>query len=151
LPLAEKHHVYLAVEAVFGHLCHDYYTLRELLHHFDSEYLAVNLDPSSFRLYGNDVPWVVNRLGSQIRHVHLKDVAGRPGQLGQEFIFPLLGEGVIDWKVFAAALDGIGYRGVLSAEFEAFGYYDRVLQKKPEVAAALSMEQIKRLFPPQGT
>ena len=57
LPVAEKHHIYLAVEAVFGQLCHDYYTLSELLNHYDSEYLAVNLDPSHFQLYGNDVPW----------------------------------------------------------------------------------------------
>jgi sugar phosphate isomerase/epimerase len=146
LPLAEKHHIYLAVEAVFGQLCHDYYTLSELLRHYDSEYLAVNMDPSHFQLYGNDVPWVIGRLGPRIRHIHLKDVAGRPGLPGKEFIFPLLGEGTIDWSAFADAVDGIGYRGALSVEFEAFGYYERVLEKKPERAAALSMEQIKRLF-----
>jgi sugar phosphate isomerase/epimerase len=146
LPVAEKHHIYLAVEAVFGQLCHDYYTLSELLNHYDSEFLAVNLDPSHFQLYGNDVPWVVSRLGPRIRHVHLKDVAGRPGMPGQEFIFPLLGEGAIDWTAFAAALDAIGYQGALSVEFEAFSYYARVLGKKPELAAALSMEQIKHLF-----
>jgi len=50
-----------------------------LLHRFDSEFLAVNMDPSNFRLYDNDVPWAVRRLGSKIRHVHLKDVVGRPG------------------------------------------------------------------------
>ena len=147
LPLAEKNGVYLAVEAVFGQLCHDYYTLSELLNHYDSEYLAVNMDPSHFQLYGNDVPWVVSRLGPRIRHVHLKDVVGRPGLPGKEFAFPLLGEGVIDWPAFAAALDAAGYQGALSVEFEAFGYYARVLDRKPELAAALSMEQIRHLFP----
>jgi len=151
LPLAERHRVYLAVEAVFGHLCRDYYTLRELLDRFDSEFLAVNLDPSHFQLYGNDVPWATRRLGPRIRHVHLKDVAGRPGMVGQDLIFPLLGEGVVDWAAFAAALGEVGYCGVLSVEFEAFAYYDRVLGKDPARAAALAMEQITQLFPASVT
>ena len=146
LPIAEKHHVYLAIEAVFGHLCHDYYTLHELLDHYDSEYLAVNLDPSHFELYRNDVPWVVHRLGPRIRHVHLKDVVGRPGLPGQDFSFPMLGEGVIDWPAFLTALDESGYRGALSVEFKSFNYYERVLKKDPRRAAELSMEQIHHLF-----
>lgn len=146
LPLAEQQRIHLAVEAVFGHLCHDYYTLRELLDHFDSEFLGVNFDPSHLQLYGNDVPWAIRRLGPRIRHVHLKDVAGRPGRVGRDFIFPLLGEGTVDWGAFAAALDEVGYAGALSVEFEAFTYYDRVLGKDPARAAALSMEQINRLF-----
>ena len=43
LPLAEQYRVYLATEVCFGHLCRDYYTLRELLSHFDSEYLGNTL------------------------------------------------------------------------------------------------------------
>lgn len=147
VPLAEKHQVYLAVEAVFGHLCHDYYTLQELLRHFDSEYLAVNLDPSHFQLYGNDVPWAIRQLAARIRHVHLKDVVGKPGMPGKEFTFPLLGEGTVDWNAFTDALDDVGYRGALSVEFEAFGYYEKILGNDPRKAAALSMEQIIHLFP----
>src|SRR5450759_848942 len=116
VPLAEKHHVYLAVEAVFGHLCLDFYTLQELLRRFDSEYLAVNLDPSHFQLYGNDVPWTIRQLAPRIRHVHLKDVVGRPGFIGREFAFPLMGEGTINWTAFEEAIDEIGYTGPLSVE-----------------------------------
>ena len=147
VPLADKYHIYLAVEAVFGHLCHDYYTLQELLHHFDSEYLAVNLDPSHYQLYGNDISWAVRRLAPSIRHVHLKDVVGRPGLPGKDFAFPLMGEGTVDWTAFVEALDEIGYQGALSVEFEAFSYYEQVLEKDPKRAAALSMEQILHLFP----
>jgi sugar phosphate isomerase/epimerase len=147
VPLAERKHIYMAIEAVFGHLCHDYYTLQELLHHFDSEYLAVNLDPSHYQLYGNDIPWAVRRLAPSIRHVHLKDVVGRPGLPGKDFTFPLMGEGTIDWTAFVDALDEIGYQGALSVEFEAFSYYEQVLEKDPKRAAALSMEQIMHLFP----
>jgi sugar phosphate isomerase/epimerase len=46
--LAEKCEVFLVVEAVWGHLCHDFYTLRELFSRFNSKYLAVNLDPSHY-------------------------------------------------------------------------------------------------------
>ncbi len=148
LPLAEKEHVYLAVEPVFGHLCHDYYSTRELLRQFDSEYLALNLDPSHFQLYSNDLPWAVSQLAPYIRHVHLKDVVGKPGMPGREFTFPLLGEGTIDWNSFTQALDNINYRGTLSVEFEAFGYFEKVLQGDPLKAAALSMEQISHLIPP---
>ena len=149
LPLAEKHKVFLAVEPVFGHLCHDYYSTRELLRQFNSEFLAINFDPSHFQLYGNDLPWAIGQLASYIRHVHLKDVVGKPGMPGSEFTFPLLGEGTIDWISFTKALDGIGYAGTLSVGFEAFGYFEKVLESDPLRAAALSMEQIEHIIPPK--
>jgi sugar phosphate isomerase/epimerase len=146
LALAEHHRVYLAVEPCYSHLVHDYYTLRELLDHFDSEYLKVNFDPSHFQLYGNDVPWAVRRLGGRICHVHLKDVVGRPGAFFQDFSNPMLGGGKVDWQAFAAALDDTGYQGALSVEFEAFSYYEKVLKNDPARAAAVSMEQLTNLF-----
>jgi sugar phosphate isomerase/epimerase len=148
---AERFEVNLAVEAVFGHLCHDYYTVKELLDSIDSKHLGVNMDPSHYALYGNDVAWAVNKLGEKIMHVHLKDVVGKPGMPGDDFMFPLLGEGIIDWNGFAEALNNIGYRGFLSVEFEAFNYYDRILDRDPVKAAQLSMEQIKKLFRKKGT
>jgi len=143
---AEKHEVYLAVEAVFGHLCHDYYTIKELLDYFDSKYLCVNMDPSHYVLYRNDLPWVVKRLGDKIKHVHMKDVIGRPGVHGEDFMFPLLGEGMIDWKEFLGALKSIGYDGFLSVEFESFKYYNTILNKDPLKAAKISLNNLKRLL-----
>ena len=64
----------------------------------------------------------------------------------EDFAFPMIGGGVIDWSAFVDALDDIGYEGVLSVEFEAFKYYDRVLKNDPARAAAISMEQIRSLF-----
>lgn len=145
--VAERSGVYLAVEAVFGHLAHDYYTVQELLRRYDSPHLGINMDPSHYRLYGNDIPWVIRQLGPRIYHVHLKDVIGRPGVHGKDFMFPMLGEGLIDWRAFVAALDEIGYTGALSVEFESFTYYRTVLKDDPVKAAAISMEQIKALFP----
>lgn len=143
--LAEKSKVYLAVEAVWGHLCHDYYTTKELISSFDSEFLGINMDPSPCCLYGNDISWVIKKWGKKIKHVHLKDVAGKPGFHGKDFIFPLLGEGIVDWKAFFKTLDEIEYKGFFSVEFESFNYYRNVLKNDPVKAAEISMEQIKEL------
>ena len=142
---AEKYEVYLAVEAVFGQLCHDYYTIKELLDNIDSKYLGINMDPSHYALYRNDVAWVVRKLGDKIKHVHMKDVVGKPGIHGEDFMFPLLGEGIIDWRAFLMALKNIGYKGFLSVEFESFGYYTKILNRDPVKAARLSMEHLKKL------
>jgi len=143
---AEKYKVYLAVEAVWGHVCHDYYTTRELINAFDSEYLSINMDPSHYQLYGNDVPWVIKRWGKKIKHVHLKDIAGKPGIQREDFIFPILGEGVINWKDFFKALDDISYKGFFSFEFEAFDNYYNILHNDPVKAAKVSIEHLKELI-----
>ncbi len=146
IPLAEKHKVILAVEAVFEMLCKDYYTLLPLMDRYGSKNLGIVMDPSHYALYRNDIPWAVSQWGKRIKHVHLKDVIGVPGTIGESFMFPLLGEGMVDWKAFTAALDGVGYDGWLSVEFESFNYYNTVLGGDPAVAARLSMEAVKRLL-----
>ncbi len=145
VPLAEELDVDLAVEGVFGHLVHDYYTARELVRHYDSPRLGVNFDPSHGILYGNDTAWATRQWGQHIKHVHLKDAVGCPGMPGETFIFPLLGEGRVPWQSFYAALDEIGYDGFLTVEFESFDYYRQVLDNDPAAAARLSMQQLRRL------
>jgi sugar phosphate isomerase/epimerase len=143
VPLAEKRNVELAVEGVWGMLCHDYYTTRPLIDHYDSDYLGVNLDPSHGILYGNmDVGWVVKQWGKKIKHVHLKDCAGVPGN----FIFPVIGEGLVNWRSFFGALKEIGYKGFCSVEFESFVYYKNVLKSDPAEAARISMDAVKELI-----
>jgi len=143
---AEKNEVYLAVEAVFGHLCHDYYTMKDLLGNFNSKYLGVNMDPSHYALDRNDVPWVVKKFGDKIKHVHLKDAIGKPGLHGEDFMFPLLGEGMIDWKGFLDALRSIDYKCFLSIEFESFGYYAKMLGRSGEGSQDLdgTFEKIRK-------
>ena len=143
---AEKHGICLALEAVFGHVCREYFTTMELLRRIRSPSLQVNMDPSHYVLYGNDVPWAIKQLSQRIVHVHLKDVIGRPGYVGEDFMFPLLGEGQVDWPRFIQALDGIRYRGFLSVEFESFRYLHGVLEDRPDRAAQLSMEQVRAIF-----
>lgn len=147
VPLAQDCGVDLAVEGVFGHLVHDYYTMLELLRHYDSPNLGVNLDPSHGALVGNDAPWVVRQLASRIRHFHLKDAVGRPGMFGDTFVFPLLGEGIVPWTDFFTAVDEIGYEGYLTVEFESWDYYRQILGNDPLEAAQLSLELLGRLDP----
>jgi len=141
---AEAAGVVVSSEGVFGMVAHDFYTHRFLIDRLDNPAQKVNLDPSHGVLYGNlDVGWVVRQWGEKIAHVHLKDAVGIP-EVGR-FIFPLLGEGNVNWKAFFAALEEIGYEGYCSVEFESFAYYASVLGNDPEAAARVSMEQVKAL------
>jgi len=146
VPQAEKEGVRLAIEPVFGHLAHDYYTTLPLLQWYPSPNFGVNFDPSHGILVGNDTAWVARQFGSRIFHVHLKDAVGVSGGLpGETFLFPLLGEGRVPWHDFFTALDFIGYNGYLTVEFESFIYYSQVLKNDPVAAARLSLELLRNL------
>ena len=138
--------VVISSEGVFGMVAHDFYTHRFLIEKLDSPVQKVNFDPSHGILYGNyDVAWVVRQWGERIAHVHLKDAVGDRPEPGK-FIFPLLGEGQVDWGAFFGALEEIGYGGVCSVEFESFDYYRQVLKGDPEAAARLSRQQVEALL-----
>jgi sugar phosphate isomerase/epimerase len=143
---AERHHVRIAVEGVWGMVCHDFYSTLYLIEHYGSPYLGVNLDPSHDILVGNlDSGWIAKQWGcDRIHHVHLKDAVGvsRAGQ----FVFPMLGEGLVPWRDFFSALDEMGYTGFCSVEFESFAYHSQILKGDTEQAARLSIEQIRRLL-----
>lgn len=141
VPAAERAGVALAVEGVWGQLCHDYFTTRYLIDHYGKDRLGVNFDPSHDTLYGHtDTGWLVRQWGSTIKHCHLKDAAGVPAT--GRFVFPFLGEGFVNWTAFFGALDDIGYDGFCSVEFESFGYLRHVMGDDIETAARMSFEQI---------
>jgi sugar phosphate isomerase/epimerase len=143
---AEALGVDLAVEGVWGMVCHNFFTTQYFIEKFDSPRLGVNYDPSHDVLVGiEDVAWVIGQWSSKdrIKHVHLKDAVGTSD--GERFLFPMLGEGRINWSSYFSALDQAGYRGYMSVEFESFRYYDAVLGGNPERAATISMEQLRCL------
>lgn len=146
VPALAAYQVQGAVEGVWGHLCHDYFTTRPLIDYFDSDYLGVNFDPSHDVLKGNlDTGWLVRQWGKKtIKHVHLKDAVGVP-ELGM-FLFPFPGEGRVDWKGMFAALNEIGYEGYLSVEFESFTYHDRVLKGDTLEAARRCIKDVRALL-----
>lgn len=142
---AEKKKINLAVENVWGMLAHDFYSCKFLIDKYDRNVLGVNFDPSHDVLAGNlDVAWIIKQWNEKIKHCHIKDAAGIP-KMGK-FVFPLIGEGLVDWNAFFGALDDIGFCGTCSVEFESFNYYRQVLGSNPVEAARISMEIIKKII-----
>lgn len=145
LPVAEAEGVKVAVENVWGMLAHDFYTNRYLINHYDSDNLGVNLDPSHDVLYGNtDMQFIVKSWGKKIFHVHLKDAVGI-AEAGK-FVFPLIGEGNVNFKAFFDALKEIGYDGTCSVEFESWAYRANTLGGSHAASAAPMLEAVKKFL-----
>lgn len=108
--------------------------------------VSVCFDPSHFVMTGDPIPELIERWGERIAHFHLKDAFGQPGIDGEDFLFCLLGEGLVPWPEVFAALDRIGYDGALSVEFEAYNYLEQILGSDPERAAKLAREQVTALL-----
>ncbi len=135
-----------ALEPCWGGLAHGFHSTGMMLRRFGGHpAFAINFDPSHFALARDDLSFVVAELAPYIRHVHIKDVAGRPGLEGRDFIFPLIGEGLVSWEEVFSALDRAGFRGFMSVEFESYRYYRTVLKSDPARASKLSMEQLRAL------
>ena len=61
-------------------------------------------------------------------------------------LFPLLGEGFVDWDAFCKAIEEVGYEGFMSVEFESFRYYEQILDRDIEKTATMSLEQVRKLL-----
>jgi len=141
VPTAEAAGMELAVENVWGMVAHDYYTCRFLIEHYDRQCLGVNFDPSHDILAGHfDVRWLIRQWGDRIKHCHIKDAVGVPAM--GKFVFPLIGEGRVDWQGYFGALADIGFDGTCSVEFESFDYLKNVLKDDMVEAARISMASI---------
>lgn len=93
--------------------------LLELLEKLDRPNIGVNFDPANMVLYdkGDPIDAVIT-LAPWIRQVHIKDGIRTkvPGTWGEEVV---AGTGDVDWPLFFATLDKIGYTGDLCIEREA--------------------------------
>ena len=119
---ASARNVTLGIEAIAGHLFHsvdDYHRLRREL---PGVPFKVNFDPSHLQVQGENPLRMVDELGDQIAHVHLKDGSGR----FPKFEFPPLGKGDIDFVRLVEHLRAVEYTGALSVEYEAqvYGYHE---------------------------
>lgn len=117
---AEALGIGFGIEAIAGHLFYcvdDYHRIRRDLPGLP---IRVNFDPSHFEVQNENPRRVIDELGDQIRHVHLKDGKGTY----PDFQFPPLGEGTIDFAGLADGLRTIGYERAISIEYEAqvFGF-----------------------------
>lgn len=122
LQTANQFGVRLAVEAVAfpRFLVWNLNTLLQLLDRIGRDDLYVNFDPSHFLIAGDSVSAAFEKLSDRIVHVHAKDARGHR----EDFEFPPVGEGKVDWRDLAKAMAKTRYEGFLSVEYEAniFGY-----------------------------
>lgn len=139
----------IALESVVGCLVHDFPTTMKMYSMIDNKHLKLTMDPSHYHMYGSDIPAAIRTLGTErIAHVHVKDAIGRAtdGAFPKEWIFPILGEGNIEWNEFFAALDDIGYNNYMAIEFEAWRYMENVLGNDVAEAARLSIRSLQALI-----
>jgi L-ribulose-5-phosphate 3-epimerase len=93
--------------------------LRDFLEDLGCPNTGVNFDPANMILYGKGDPIEALRiLGPWIKQVHIKDAVAtrQPGTWGGEVA---AGTGDVDWKVFFATLENLGYQGNFCIEREA--------------------------------
>lgn len=88
-------------------------TMEELAH----PRLRLNVDTGNLLFYneGIDLPAAIRAVLPFVRHVHLKDHNGRPG----DWHFPALGQGgAVDFVTVRELLDSAGFAGPYSLEIE---------------------------------
>jgi sugar phosphate isomerase/epimerase len=119
-PAADRLGVRLACEAASlpGVLLRNLQTMRRFLAHDGLESVGVLFDPAHYQVRGDDVIEAYRALADRVVHVHAKDARGNP----EDFAFPPLGEGAIDFPRLFGAMLAVGYDGYVSLEYEAFAW-----------------------------
>jgi inosose dehydratase len=137
--------VNLAVEAGSfpGSLLHNLSRMQYLLSHDGLETLGVLFDSGHYQVRGDSVVEAYRALSQRVVHVHAKDAKGNL----EDFEFPPLGQGDVDFDGLLGTMVAAGYDGYISIEYEAFawgyesdprkvlseskGFLDRILALKP--------------------
>lgn len=101
--------------------------------------LGISFDPSHLYVTTHDVADAARRLGSRVTTAALKDGRGDP----DEFAFPFLGEGEIDFVEMLVTLREQGFEGAASVEHEAHVFGDT---RTPDVVLAESKTFLDRVL-----
>jgi len=121
---AERLGVMILIEAAspYGSLVYNLARLQRLLSTEGLETLGVLFDPAHYHVRGDSVLDAFLALGDKVKHMHAKDARGDRENFG----FPPLGEGEIDFKGLIKAMVAHGFDGYISVEYEAmaWGYPD---------------------------
>ena len=117
---ADRLGIALAVEAggLPGILVHNLSRMQRLLEYDGLESLGVLFDPSHYYIRGDDVPEAFKALHHRVPHVHAKDAKGYV----EDYAFPPLGKGDIDFAALVRAMVESNYTGYISVEYEAFAW-----------------------------
>jgi L-ribulose-5-phosphate 3-epimerase len=116
----------------------------ELVQAIDKPNVGINYDTANVIFYGNVRPEEDILAAAQyVTHLHLKDKAGGD----QEWNFPAIGTGNVDFAKVFKALEDVGFTGPVSVELEFQGEPWPPLEKVNE-AMATSHEFIRKHLPP---
>ena len=112
--------VILAVEAGSspGSLLHNLSRMQYLLSHDGLDTLGVLFDSGHYLVRGDSVIDAFKALSQRAVHVHAKDAMGNP----EDYEFPPLGQGDVDFDGLLGAMAAAGYAGYISIEYEAFAW-----------------------------
>jgi len=137
---ASARKIEVGIEAIAGHLFHCAQDYARLISDLPGVPFKVNFDPSQIIVQGANPFDIVDRFADRIAHVHMKDGSG----LFPDFAFPPLGEGDINFRALVGRLQGAGYDGALSVEYEAqvYGFSrsdEQILNENRAFVAALGV------------
>ncbi|MYD90613.1 MAG: sugar phosphate isomerase/epimerase [Caldilineaceae bacterium SB0662_bin_9] len=120
LPAGEELGVTLLLECASlpGCLVHDLRGMRRLFAEDGMDSLQVLFDPAHYLVRGDDVTAAYRELAPRVRHIHAKDALGRV----EDFEFPPLGEGEIDFRSLIQAVHDTGFAGYIALEYEGFAW-----------------------------
>lgn len=90
--------------------------VRDYLGTFDTGGLAVTFDPANFLLNRHDPLASLAALGGLVVHTHARD--GRAARVSGSGGEVPVGAGDIEWMVYVATLESVGYRGFLTVDRE---------------------------------
>jgi inosose dehydratase len=113
---AAEHGIVYCFETHPG-LCVDADGMLETMRRLDHEHLKLNFDTGNVTYYNADADVLesLRKVREHVRHVHLKDHNGQPG----EWHFPALGAaGGVNFRVVRELLDEVGFTGPYSLEIE---------------------------------
>ncbi len=116
----------------------------DLVRAIDKPNVGINYDTANVIFYGNVRPEEdIEAAAELITHVHLKDKAGGD----QEWNFPAIGTGTIDFVSIFGTLERVGFSGPVSVELEFEGEPWPPLEEVDE-ALATSYRFIREHLPP---
>jgi len=103
-------------------LYHDVEKSKRMLSHLRSDNVGVLIDATHWHTSGYDVEDYVRFLGNRLRHIHLRDAAGRDTPTGDYELEKTPGKGEVDFARLGETLDTYGYRGEITLETEYKNY-----------------------------
>jgi L-ribulose-5-phosphate 3-epimerase len=124
LPYAESRKVVLGIENVWSKFLVGPHEMRDFIDQFDSPWVGAYFDVGNCMASGYPEQWI-RILGSRIARVHLKDYRRSVGT-ADGFVDLLSGD--VNWPAVIAALEGVGYKGYMTAEMiPLYRHYPEIL------------------------